>query len=302
MGSTVLVTGSSGFLGRATVRALEGRGHQVLPFDQHPPPGWKVRDVRMHPLDQCDAVIHLAGVLGTSELFDDPHRAVDVNVGGTAHVLTECERLGAAYVGITMPQVWANVYSATKRCALDLAEAWRRHRGLRVAHVRAFNVYGPGQAVGDGTPGHPQKIVPTFASRSWAGLPMPVWGDGSQTVDLVHVDDVAGLLVGAVEGLFTEAVGNNPFDGAILDAASGTSHTVLEVAEMVGHVTGCYKVRHLPMRPGEHPVVFESAPLCRGFDADRFIAAVESYKPVERRMGERIDDMIRVNEGAGEAA
>jgi UDP-glucose 4-epimerase len=275
-GSTVLVTGSSGFLGRATVKALIAHGHEVVPFDLHPVDDrHKVRDVRMHPLpDDLDAVVHLAGLLGTSELFDDAHRAIDVNVHGTANVLQECARQGAAYVGITMPRVWSNVYSATKGCAQDLAEAYRLHKGLRVAHVRAFNVYGPGQKVG-----LPQKIVPTFASRSWQGLPMPIWGDGSQTVDLVHVDDVASLLVRAAETLL-DAEEPNLMDGSILDAATGDQHTVLDVAQMVGHVTGCYDVEHLPMRAGEHPVVFESAPLCRGFDADRFIQTVESYRLV----------------------
>lgn len=263
--STVVVTGACGFIGQATMNALTAAGHHAVPFDQA-----LGADVRKHPIPACDAVIHLAGVLGTSELFDDPHRAVDVNVHGTLAVLQDCERMGAAYVGIGMPRVWSNVYSATKGAALDLAEAWRLHRGLRVAHVRAFNVYGPGQAVG---PGHPQKIVPTFADRSWRGLPMPIWGDGSQPVDLVHVDDVAGLLVDMAEGLL---IGVTP--GLTLDAATGVTHTVREVAEMVGNCTGNTAVEHLPMRPGEHPVTWEAHPGCE-WSLGRFMDTVDSYRP-----------------------
>jgi UDP-glucose 4-epimerase len=270
--STVTVTGAAGFVGRATVRHLIASGHEPVPFDLPD------HDVRTSTLPDCDAVIHLAGVLGTAELFEDVHHAVDVNVNGTAAVLKDCERMGAAYVGITMPQVWSNPYSATKRCALELAEAWRLHRGLRVAHVRAFNVYGPGQKVGDGTPGSPQKIVPTFADRSWRGLPMPIWGDGTQMVDLVHVDDVAMRLVDAVDGLLTEAIGNNPFNGAILDAATGVERSVLDVSRMVGAITGCHRTEFLPMRPGEHPVTFESAPLCSWSEV-RFRKCIESYYP-----------------------
>src|SRR5689334_5442779 len=137
-------------------------------------------------------VSHLAGMLGTSELFDRPREAVDINVKGTLNVPNWCQQEEAAYVGITMPDSsWANVYQATKPCAMRLATARHRNFGVPVSHVRAFNVYGPGQKHG---PGHPQKFLPTFATRAWAGLPLPVFGNGLQTIDPVWVGDVARML------------------------------------------------------------------------------------------------------------
>ena len=116
-------------------------------------------------LAPCDAVIHLAGILGTEELFHDPHRAVDVNIKGTLNVLEACRMHELGHVGVTMLQVWENVYQATKNCAADrLASAWHRHYGMPVSHVRAFNGFGPGQAFG---PGHSRKIFPTFAAAAW---------------------------------------------------------------------------------------------------------------------------------------
>ena len=69
-------------------------------------------------------------------------------------------------VMITMPRVNRSVYAATKACAMDLARAYQEAGQLEVSFVRAFNVYGPGQAHGGD---HPQKILPTFATRGWRG-------------------------------------------------------------------------------------------------------------------------------------
>jgi hypothetical protein len=88
------------------------------------------------------------------------------------------------------------VYTATKVAATRLASAYHHTHGLPVSHVRAFNAFGPGQAHG---PGHPQKIIPTFAVEAWAGRPIPIWGDGNQTVDLIHTSDLARMLVDAID-------------------------------------------------------------------------------------------------------
>lgn len=250
----VVVTGGRGFIGSATAKELFRARHQPLIFDRHD--GYNVLDVdsitEFFETQQPDAVIHLAGVLGTAELFDTPDEAIDVNVKGTAHILQACAKYDCIYVGITMPEVWDNVYQATKHAARRLASAWHRHQGVPVAHVRAFNVFGPGQAYG---PGHPQKIIPTFATRALARDPMPIWGDGTQTVDLVHVRDVAEVLVRAL------ALAPLTRD-LVFDAATGVSHTVFEVARMVQDFAGdpdmMLNAEFLPMRPGEHEAKVEA--------------------------------------------
>jgi UDP-glucose 4-epimerase len=185
-------------------------------------------------------VIHLAGVLGTDELFDDVERAIQVNVTGAARVLDWCTRRNIGYVGITMPPVFPSVYTATKLAADRLATAYHHAYGLPVAHVRAFNAYGPGQAFG---PGHPQKIIPTFAVAGWRNEPIPVWGDGEQIVDLVHAEDVGRMLVEAAMG---------PMDDRTYDAGTCVPVTVKEVAHRVLDMTGSTAgIKYLPMRRGE---------------------------------------------------
>jgi UDP-glucose 4-epimerase len=235
----IAVTGGAGFFGRATVQAAEAAGHEVTVFDR------VLGDDILGDLDRLDgagAVIHLAGLLGTSELFDTPEEAVDVNVKGTLRVLEWCRANGAAYVGITMPDPFPSVYTATRVAARRLATAWHQAYGLPVSTVRAFNGYGPHQAWG---PGHPQKILPTFARAAWAGEPIPIWGDGEQGVDLVHSDDVGRMLVDAIRF----------GDDETFDAGTGRMVTVNELAGFVLDVTGSTAgVTHLPMRPGEVPV------------------------------------------------
>lgn len=271
----VVITGSGGFIGRATVRAARHVGHTIASFDRRD--GLDVQN----PIDldlvltDADAVIHLAGVLGTAELFDNPHEAVNVNIHGTLNVLQACENLGLRYVGITMPPVFPSVYTATKVCADRLATAWHKARGVPVSHVKAYNAYGPGQAHGLG---HPQKIVPTFASYAWAGKPIPVWGDGNQTVDLIHANDLGRLLV--------EALGHG--DDVTFDGGTGEAFTVNQVAEMTNEICGSSAgIAYLPMRAGETPTTI----IAKGdgwerlggwsptFEMTHFVAAVESYRP-----------------------
>lgn len=243
----ILVTGGSGFLGAATVRAGEAAGHEMMLFDRIV--GLDITSPKLlrdafHDVEP-DHVIHLAGVLGTHELFDDPHMAVDVNVHGTLNILEACAKHGAGYTAITMPPVFDSVYTATKVCADRLATAWHKSMGLRTSKVVAFNAYGPAQKFG---PGHPQKIIPTFATLAWQGKPIPIWGDGEQTVDLIDDASIGQMLIDATQF----------GDDETFDAGTGYAMTVNEVAEFVDKVvaeeTGTHvAAQYLPMRRGETP-------------------------------------------------
>mgnify|MGYP000738842515 CR=1 FL=1 len=108
----ILVTGGAGFIGTVVCRELEVRGVEPKVVDL---PAGDVRSTTgmRRAVKGCDGVIHLAGVLGTHELFDRPRLAIDVNIVGTLNVLEACRDHNARYVGITMPQVFPSVYTAT---------------------------------------------------------------------------------------------------------------------------------------------------------------------------------------------
>lgn len=233
----IAITGGSGFLGAATVLAAKEAGHDVVTFDR------PEHDI-LGPLDglgDADHVIHLAGMLGTAELFDEAEEAIISNVIGTLRILQWCEGHAAGFTGISMPPAFESVYTATKICANRLAEAWRLFRDVPVSTVVAYNAFGPGQKHG---PGHPQKIIPTFAVEAWNNRSIPIWGDGEQTVDLVHANDIGKMLVEATK------FGN----GEVFDAGTGVALTVNQVAEQVIRITGSTAgVKRFPMRDGETP-------------------------------------------------
>ena len=217
----VLVTGARGFIGRYVMQELEDRGYIPLAYDLAD--GCDILDKRQLKahMEFADAVIHLAGVLGTHELFDDIELAIDVNIKGAVNVLETCVAKSKPFVMIEQPHIWYNPYEATKGAAHRLAMAFHLDKGVPVTFVETYNAYGPGQAYG---PGHPQKIIPTFATLAWRGERIPIWGDGTQEVDLIAVPDVANGIVDALEG---------PLRGETLYAATGTGYPVRTVASLV---------------------------------------------------------------------
>ena len=234
----IAVTGGSGFIGRAVCRKIEMAGMEYVVLDRET--GVDIEDLHavMHFTEKCDAVIHLAGVLGTAELFLDPNEAIDVNIKGAVNMLRACAYHEMSYTAIQMPFTgWCNVCQATKLASMNFAQCWHKYHGVPVSFVTAYNVFGEGQKRLGVT-----KLIPTFAHAAWRNQPLKVWGSGEQMVDLVHVDDVAAMLVAATG----YGSGHN------FAAGTGQGRTVNEVAQMIIDITGSRStIEHLPMRVGE---------------------------------------------------
>lgn len=232
----IMITGGAGFIGSHVADWAEKAGHEVGFFDKRR--GYDIMG-DLSGLQGADAVIHLAGVLGTLELFDTIEDAIDINTKGSYRIANWCLENDAQYVGILVPDVFPSIYCATKIGAQRITSALRQAKGLKVSHVIAYNAHGPGQAYG---PGHPQKFGPTFSIAAWNNRPIPVWGDGTHLVDPIAVRDVARMLVDAV---------NHP-DDVVFDGGTGTAVTVTDIANFVLDVTGSTAgIDYLPMRIGE---------------------------------------------------
>ena len=234
----IAITGGSGFIGQHLLRLANEYGHEAWSFDRN-----EGNDIMgdLRGLSGANCVVHLAGVLGTHELFDRVQDAIDINITGSHKIMRWCLNSGASYVGITMPDAFPSIYTATKIATQRLATALHHSRDLKVSHVRAFNAYGPWQKFGSG---HPQKIIPTFSRRAWDRLPIPIWGDGSQTVDLIHAHDIAKILLFATE----------LHEDQVIDAGTGVGITVNDLASWILKYTGSEAgVEYLPMRDGETP-------------------------------------------------
>jgi len=190
----ILVTGGHGFIGRYVQARAAELGIKALSYDIAKGDDILDRSRLLHAAVNLkpDAIIHLAGQLGTHELWDTTDLAIDVNIKGALNVAAAALQADAKLVTIEQPHIWYNVYEATKYAAKRMLTGLHYDRGLQVEFVTAHNAYGPGQAHGDG---HPQKIIPTFATLAWQGKPLPVWGSGYQQVNLVYAGDVADMLV-----------------------------------------------------------------------------------------------------------
>lgn len=262
--SNVLVTGGRGFIGQYVCEELVERGHEPVVFDRR---GGACEyelitgslkyelilgDIRddvsvTDAVAHVDAVIHLAGVLGTQETIQNPRPAAITNVLGGLNVLEACAQYDVPLVNIAVGNYFENnTYAITKHTVERMLQMYVKERRLNGCSVRALNAYGPRQvAAAPYGPSKVRKIGPSFICRALAGEPIEVYGDGEQIMDMVHVSDVARVLVAAIDGI----------PGKTYEAGTGRRTTVNEIAKAVIAEVGGGEIVHLPLRPGETPGV-----------------------------------------------
>ena len=206
---TVLVTGGAGFIGSYVVEELIERGFKVDVLDtrgRHVPGAVTVLgDVRdavstNEAVSRCDGVIHLAGVLGTAEMVANPHPAIEANIHGAVNVFEASAAHGVPVVNIAVGNYWMdNPYSISKDTADRFARVFNTYRGGAITSVRTFDAYGPRQTpAAPFGPSRVRKVVPSFICRALTDQPIEVYGDGTQTIDLIYATDIAKILVAAL--------------------------------------------------------------------------------------------------------
>jgi UDP-glucose 4-epimerase len=220
----VLVTGSSGYIGRALCSLLANDGHEVAGLDLQPgPPGAFLADVA--DLAQVHAamsrfrpqtVVHLAAVASVPECEAKPQRCIESNVLGTMHVARSAAEVGARVVfassaavygglqtdpsRVTQPLCPTNAYGASKVVGEKLVAGICRDYAI----LRFFNVYGGPCARSYVIPDVVRKI------RSANGE-VRLWGSGQEARDFVHLSDVISALrlalTGPATGVYNVASG-----------------------------------------------------------------------------------------------
>ncbi|GAA2719591.1 MULTISPECIES: dTDP-glucose 4,6-dehydratase [Streptomyces] len=218
----ILVSGAAGFIGSHFVRTLLSGGYpghgedrvtvvdkltyaatrRNLPPD-HPRLTFVQGDVcdvalmdRVFP--GHDAVVHFAAESHVDRSVEGAAPFVRTNVLGTQTLLEAALRHGVGvFVHISTDEVYGSLaqgrwteqepllpnspYAASKAAADLVARSYWRTHGLDVRITRCANNYGPGQ--------HPEKLIPLFVTRLLDGEPVPLYGDGGNVREWLHVDD-----------------------------------------------------------------------------------------------------------------
>ena len=133
----------------------------------------------------------------------------------------------------------ASIYAATKLAQEDLVRVACTAQGMAHAILRFQNVFGEGQSLSNPYTG----ILSIFSTRIRLGLPLPIFEDGAETRDFVHVEDIAAAVLRCVE---------QPFAGSVtLNVGRGEATPIMDVARLLcrlmgstiePHVTGEYRV------------------------------------------------------------
>lgn len=260
----IAVTGATGFIGGYVVEELLRRGYEVIAVDRAArtlPEGVEMflGDVRdknaMTELAaHADGIIHLAAVLGTQETIANPSPAAETNILGGLNIMDACKQYDLPMVYAGVGNHWMrNTYSTTKTAVERLLYQYRDEFGCKFAVVRPVNAYGPRQRAAEPfAPGKVRKIIPAFVCRALSGIPVEVYGDGSQISDMVHVKDVASVFVTTLEHVSK----GNRLESPV-EVGPAKSLTVRDIGEsVIAHVSSItgdspLKIRELPMRPGE---------------------------------------------------
>ncbi len=133
----------------------------------------------------------------------------------------------------------ASIYAATKLAQEQLVRVACQSLGIAHAILRFQNVFGEGQSLKNPYTG----ILSIFSTRLRLGLPLPIFEDGEETRDFVHVEDVARAVLACIDKPMT--------DGATFNVGSGRPTSVMEVAtllcqlmgaDVTPHITGEYRV------------------------------------------------------------
>ncbi|MBI2369951.1 MAG: NAD-dependent epimerase/dehydratase family protein [Deltaproteobacteria bacterium] len=208
-GRRIVVTGASGFLGRALVARLAREGAQVT--------GIARRSMRLEGVDWvdadlavpahgarltaalqgCRAIVHLAaripyfepnvgGALGLLRVL--PGGVGRMVLASTVDVYGRLRSLAVDEAHPTEP---GTAYGASKLAGEVLARGYCRGRALRLITLRFAQIYGPGAPT--------TKAIPIFLDRARRGEPLPLYGDGSELRQPLYLDDAVEAIVAALE-------------------------------------------------------------------------------------------------------
>jgi nucleoside-diphosphate-sugar epimerase len=263
--STVVVTGGAGFIGSNLVDALIRRGLRVRIIDnfstcnrEHLNPQAELVDADIRNVQAIkpafagvDCVFHVAALPRVPLSIEKPLETHMVNVVGTLNVLTAARENGVRRVVFSgsssvygdQPRLPLredmcpnplNPYALQKLAGEQYTRMFHKFYGLQTLTLRYFNVFGPRMAA----EGAYLTVISVFLRARREGRELTIHGDGEQTRDFTHVNDVVRANLLAMECAIA--------DGRAINIGQGRNISINRIARMIGGPTV-----YLPPRPGD---------------------------------------------------
>lgn len=264
-----LVTGGAGFIGRWVVKRLLEDGHAVWVLDnllngdesnleemkkysnQFSFIKGDIRNITL--LEslfklQFDFCYHLAASINVQDSIDDPRSTFENDTVGSFNILEQCRKCNTKLVYMSTCMVYdrtyddgginekhpvkpASPYAGSKIAGENMVLSYWFAYHLPVTVLRPFNTYGPFQKSG-GEGG----VVPIFIKRSLEGKQLNIYGDGTQTRDLLYVEDCAEFV--------TKAGYMDSVNGQIVNAGLGRDISMNDLALLISKDKGL--INHVP--------------------------------------------------------
>lgn len=245
----ILVTGGAGFIGSHLIDRLMEAGNDVLCLDNfytghkrnilkwlNNPYFELIRHDVTEPIRlEVDQIYHLACPASPVHYQYNPVKTIKTNVMGTLNMLGLAKRVKARFLLASTSEVYGDpevhpqsedyrgnvntigirsCYDEGKRVAETLAFDYHRQNDVDIRVARIFNTYGPRMLENDG------RVVSNFVVQALKGVPLTVYGDGSQTRSFCYVSDLVDGLVRLMEGSHLGPVNlGNPSEYTILELA-----------------------------------------------------------------------------------
>ena len=264
----ILVTGGAGFIGSHCAKRLAAAGDEVVVLDKLTYSGNRAnlegadvefvqgdiadREAVTAAAEGCEAILNFAAETHVDRSIFGAAEFIETDVLGTYVLLDYVRERGVRFVQVSTDEVYGDVpegasskeddplrpsspYAASKAGGdLQVLAAVRTY-GVNASITRGSNTYGPNQ--------YPEKIIPLFVTNALEGESLPVYGDGRQTRDWLHVDDhCSGIELVLREG--------GP--GEVYNVGGGEEVENRDLTARILELTGADEslIRHVEDRPG----------------------------------------------------
>ena len=227
----IFLTGGAGFIGSNFIRHVLSlpKGHQIVNYDKLTYAGnlANLEDVASDPhysfvkgdicdaaaveaaMRGCEAIVHFAAESHVDRSIYEPAPVIETNVTGTFILLQVARTLGVQrFVHVSTDEVYGDMppggfadedsplrpsspYSASKAGSDLLVRSYVRTYGFPAVITRSSNNYGPYQ--------FPEKFLPLMITNALDDKPLPIYGDGKQQRDWLHVEDNCRGILAALE-------------------------------------------------------------------------------------------------------